>query len=280
MPKRLWMTSKKRRKIKNLSLKKLLQAIYDNALVEENNIYWNYIAEIHYRGRRFEFEKAKELLTSKDALWREIGADILGQLGYKSKSFIDESVTLLLGLVNDENEDVIRSVLYALGHRYESRCVPYIVKYAKHKNKEIRHALAVALGTFEEQEAIEALIILCQDEDFDTRNWATFSLGRQCETNTEEIRDTLYENLKDEEKEVRGEALLGLALRKDMRVKEAIIEDLKNDFYGSWVFSSIVEMPDKEYMKLFETYILTLDISDKKAFKRDIEEVREVLNSL
>jgi hypothetical protein len=58
--------NKKRRKLAKLTLDKLLTAIYDNALIEENNIYWNYISEIHKRGRALEFEKAKALISSKD----------------------------------------------------------------------------------------------------------------------------------------------------------------------------------------------------------------------
>jgi len=118
------------------------------------------------------------------------------------------------------------------------------------------------------------------DDDFDTRNWATFSLAQICESDTPAIRDTLYKNLNDIESEVRGEALLGLATRKDTRVINAILEDLQSDFYGSWIFSAIVKMPDKRYLQYFDKYINSLHEEDKKAFDLDIKEAREALREV
>ena len=118
-----------------------------------------------------------------------------------------------------------------------------------------------------------------QDENFNVRNWATFSLAQITQSNTQTIRDALFKKLSDKELEVRGEALLGLALRKDNRAVDAIIEDLQKPFYGSWIFTAITEMPNKRYLPYFEKYIELLDTEDKKAFSLDIEEARETLEN-
>jgi len=94
---------------------------------------------------------------------------------------------------------------------------------------------------------------------------------------TSAIRNALYKNLNDIESEVRGEALEGLASRKDIRVINAIIEDLQRDFYGSWIFSAIVEMPDRRYLQYFDKYVDSLHEEDKKAFARDIEKALQAL---
>ncbi len=154
------MNQKKIRRVRKLSLQKLLDDIYKESSNPNNNIYWNYIHEIRKRGRLVEFEKAKELLYSKDALWREIASDILGQLGYRSNSFIEESVKLLLEcLKKEKNEDVIRSLIYSLGHRHDSSCVYEVSKYATSKNKDIREAVAFGLCGFKEDKAVNTLIL-------------------------------------------------------------------------------------------------------------------------
>lgn len=247
---------------------------------DNDDIYMDYIHELRTIGNDEVFNRAKVLVYSKDFVYRDIAASILSQIAYKSKTFKGESIHLLSRLLNDKNEDVIASSIYAFGHRKCTRYADKLASFATSKSLQIKEALAFALGGYENQKSIDALILLMKDENYDVRNWSTFSLAQITETNTQKIRNALFENLGDKEKEVRGEALLGLALRKDKRTQEAILEDLQHTFYGSWVFSSIVEMPDSRYMQYFDTYVDSLDDEDKKAFKSDIEEARLALRKI
>jgi len=243
----------------------------------DDDIYMDYIHELRIRGNREIFNLAKDLVYSRDSVYRDIAGSILSQIAYKTKSFRGESVHLLGKLLYDKNEDVICSAIYGFGHRKATRYADKLASFATSTYLDIRQALAFTLGGYENKKAIEALILLMSDEDYYTRNWSTFSLAQISISNTPIIRNALYKNLNDIESEVRGEALLGLASRKDERVKEAIIEDLQKEFYGSWIFTSIVEMPDSRYLKYFDTYIDTISEKDKKAFHHDIEEALEVL---
>lgn len=81
--------------------------------------YWNIIAELHSRGTSLEFNAAKTLTSFSDPVMREMGADILGQLGWSTKTFHIESVALLIDLLNDPHEDVVASAAFALGHRQD-----------------------------------------------------------------------------------------------------------------------------------------------------------------
>lgn len=206
---------------------------------ESEDDYWQIIAEIHKRGTCCEFDLAKILANSNDAVKREIGADILGQLGWsKNNSFHTESVSLLIELLSDNNEDVIVSAGFSLGHRNDARAIPSLLKLVRHANPKIRYGVVSALSGLENNKAIESLIILSHDKDLDVRNWATFGLGSQCETDTTELRAALLERTTDNESEIRGEALVGLARRKDLRIQRAVLEELEGEFYGSWVIEA------------------------------------------
>jgi len=263
--------------LKKLSTKQLILKAYHE---EDDDTYMKYIHVLRLRGNNEVFQLTKRLAYSRDSVYREIAASILNQFGYKTKLHKGESVYLLSRLLHDNNEDVIGNAIYGLGHRKCTRYADKLASFVTSKSLQIKEALSFALGGYENQKCIDALIILMRDENHDVRNWSTFSLAQINETNTPSVRDALFKNLNDEETEVRGEALLGLALRKDERVKDAIIEDLQKPFYGSWILDAIIEMPDSRYLTYFESYINTLDEEDKKAFNSNIEESWKYLTIL
>ena len=263
-----------RKELEKLTTKQLILKAYHE---ENDDTYMEYIHILRLRGNDEVFQLTKKLAYSKDSVYREIAASILSQFGYKIKCYKGESVHLLSKLLHDKNEDVVCTTIYAFGHRKCTRQADKLASFVTSKSLQIKEALSFALGGYENQKCIDALIVLMQDKNYDVRNWSTFSLAQITETNTQSIRDALFKNLSDEESEVRGEALLGLALRKDERVKDAIIEELQKPFYGSWIFDAIEEMPDNRYLPYFENYIKTLDEEDKKAFSSDIENVRKIL---
>ncbi len=263
---------------KNLPSKQLILKAYHEE--EDDDIYMEYIAILREREDDEVFQLTKKLVYSKVSVYREIAASILSQFGYKTKLYRGESIHLLAKLLNDKNEDVISNAIYAFGHRKSTRYADKFASFVTLNSLPIKEALAFTLGGYENQKSIDALVKLMQDENFDVRNWATFSLAQITQSNTQTIRDALFKNLSDTELEVRGEALLGLALRKDNRVVDAIIEDLQKPFYGSWIFTAITEMPNKRYLPYFEKYIESLDTEDKNAFSSDIEEAREALKGI
>ena len=259
---------------KKFTIQKLINKSYYE---KDEEKYLDYIWELRTRGNKEVFYQAKHLIYSKDDIYRKIGADILAQFGYKTKLYRGENIYLLAKLLDDKNESVVASAIYGLGHKHSVRYADKLASFTKSSSLEIKRALAFALGGFEKPKAIKALIELMNDNDFDVRNWATFSLGSICESNTSQIRQALHHKLTDCEPEIHGEAMIGLALRKDERVKEAIIKDLQQEFYGSWIFESIVEMPDIRYKNYFQNYIENLEQEDKKAFQIDIQNAKKAL---
>jgi len=262
--------------LKKLTISQLFHRAY---LEEDDEKYMEYINELRKRGNSKVFNLAKEYAYSQDPIKRDISASVLSQIAYKSGAFKGEAIYLLSKLLNDKNSAVLISAIYAFGYRKCLRYAKKLASFVKLDSKEINEALAFSLGGYENEDAVDTLILLMKNRDFDIRNWATFSLAQITEMNNQKICDTLFANLNDE-KEIRGEAILGLARRKDKRVIEAITEDLQSEFYGSWIFEAICKMPNKKYLQYFDKFIENLDIEDKKAFETDIKEAKEALVKL
>ncbi|HNG94367.1 MAG TPA: HEAT repeat domain-containing protein [Acidobacteriota bacterium] len=202
------------------------------------------IRTLHRRGGQTEFDTAAQLCQSDDARCRELGADILGQLKSDQQDFQTEAVDVLLTLLNDSNEDVLYSPIIALGHRQDERSVSALCALADHLSPEIRSAVAIALGGLVDELALETLIRLTADTDLDTRNWATFGLGSLTPYDTPELREAFLLRATDENHEVRGEALVGLARRGDHRALVLIQQELDQDEIGILVLEACEYLGD------------------------------------
>ncbi|NLX11974.1 MAG: hypothetical protein GXY36_20190 [Chloroflexi bacterium] len=212
------------------------------------------IGVLHYRGSEEVFEAAQGLCASERPLERELGVRILGTLGWDTPTFVDESVQILIERLQDQDEEVIAAAAKSLGDRNHPKAIPYLLKLIDHPNPSIRSGVVWGLSGHDNEMAIKGLIILSQDEDDDIRNWATFGLGDLTEVNIPELRAALIDRLNDNIPEVRGEALLGLARRKDERVIQPIIRELEGKFEGIWALEAAAILANP----ILYPYLLTL----------------------
>ncbi|GAC30857.1 hypothetical protein [Brumicola pallidula] len=194
--------------------------------IEQNNWDTN-LGLVHYRGGEEEFQLGKTYLNSHDPLDRGVGADILGQLGWRDKTFLDLSVNLLISALQDKVDTVVYCACIALGHRCDEKAIAHVIKFAQSPSTEIRNGVVFALLGQESTEAIDVMVLLSCDEDIDTRNWAMFGLGTQIASDSPEIRQALLKGTSDEDSEIRGEALVGLANRKDSGIVELLLNEWK-----------------------------------------------------
>ncbi|WP_194863358.1 HEAT repeat domain-containing protein [Myxococcus sp. AB036A] len=191
---------------------------------EDDERAWDAIRTLHCRGTRDVLDAAIQLLGTSSAKARGRGADILGQLGAGNPVFSGERGEALLDLLRREREPlVLLSAGVALGHMVEPRALTELIGLANHPAAEARYGAVHGLAVLDAPEAVEALIQLSADEDRDVRDWATFGLGTlQEEIDTPRLRDALAVRLGDEDPEIFGEALVGLAARKDPRAVGAV----------------------------------------------------------
>lgn len=184
------------------------------------------LALISYRGGEDEFLLGKEYCESDDAGDRATGADILAQLGWGDQTFQNESIEILTGLLGDSDPRVVYCAAIGLGHRFASTAIPALIQHVSHPDPLVRYGVAFGLLRHEDPAAIEAMVQLATDEDRDVRNWAVFGLGTLIECDLPEIRDVLRLALDDDDFEIRGEALVGLAKRGN----PAIVSDLLHEW--------------------------------------------------
>ena len=59
---------------------------------------------VQYRGGKAEFEIAAQLAQSSLAHERRVAADILAQLGWQERTYLSESIEILLRLLNESEE--------------------------------------------------------------------------------------------------------------------------------------------------------------------------------
>jgi HEAT repeat protein len=232
-------------------LQKMLLDFFLWKSLKDEDAYWDIVGVLRCRGSYEVFEAASKLCEIKNPKFRELGVQILAQLGTPKKDFSDESGVILLKLLeNEENIDVVIAIAFAFGHLKDSRGVVPLVKYKNHFRADVRESIVFGLLGQEDELAINALIELSADENQDVRNWATFGLGDMIETDTQAIRDTLFQRVVDEkgdtdlEAEIRGEALLGLAKRKDKRVINFLIKELSGNYVGKLPVEAAREIGD------------------------------------
>ena len=158
-----------------------------------------------------------------------------------------ESTDILTGMLSaEEDAQVLSSILIALSFQDSADAISLIIRFADHSNPAVRHAVVLALASTECSDAIACLCAQSKDADDNVRDWATFTLGTLFETDTPRIRDALFERITDRHDDTRGEALLGLARRKDSRVIDALHKEFESDCVGALAVEAAEAMASPE----------------------------------
>jgi HEAT repeat protein len=200
--------------------------------------------QLHHASRDL-FEQACQFCRSNDAHERRVGADILAQLGEPCDTFHEEAVVALLSMLEQEQEPrVLLSIGSALGFRADPRAIEPLTHFKNHSESRVRFGVVSGMRGHEEELAIQTLIELSTDPDTDVRDWATFGLGSQIETDTPAIREVLFARLTDEDEETRSEAMVGLARRHDPRMVEPLLAKLKEGWYDRNLFEAAEKIGD------------------------------------
>lgn len=194
---------------------------------------------------------------------QELAAHILGQGRMEHKSMESQCVAELRRILSQASDaSLLTSAIHAIGHRRDAGIVDAVLPFATHENANVRYAVASSLGACEDDEAIQALITLSRDSDYDVRNWATFGIGTLTERDTPEIRDALAARLDEEGEEAHGEALVGLVTRRDPRAIKPLLEHLNESTDGDLIplvwdcVDKLIEFRNEyppEWTPLFET---------------------------
>jgi hypothetical protein len=193
----------------------------------DNEEYWRPIRILQHR-LSDEFERIRGLSCSPNLKEQDVSATILGQNSVKDKYDVQRCQFALGEMLSrpDINSPPLASILFALGHLKAPGYIAMLLRFQGHADAEVRYAVTTSLGGSDEERAIDALIKLSRDDDFEVRNWATFGLGSLTETDSEDIRRALVDRLSETDDEIRGEALVGLVSRHDTRAIEPLRKEV------------------------------------------------------
>lgn len=96
---------------------------------DEGDAYWDWIRELHKRGTRAVFERAAELCSASDARSRQLGLDILAQLGYEvGRPFLEDVLRIATRLDGDSDAAVRKAALSALAHQVDGRALRTVLR--------------------------------------------------------------------------------------------------------------------------------------------------------
>lgn len=203
------------------------------------------VTVLHYKGSREVLEAAKRLCVSESADERQLGANILGQLGMPDRTFPDECFEILAAMLTKETDpNVLECIGVAFGHLKDPRAIELLLPLRRHANSDVRFGVALGLTGHDRPDVIEALIELSRDSEELVRTWATFALGTMISADTPEIREALFARISDPHDETRGEGLVGLALRKDQRVIKLLIWELSSGNAGPFTLEAAEAIGD------------------------------------
>ena len=263
---------------KNWTSDKLFQRLLEN---KTQRTYWENISELRKRVSQDVYDRSTLLARSNNDNEKIIGIDVLAQLGFDPRLNKSQTVQLYFELLeNHQSPKVLYSILHAIGHNNENlkgTQISKLVEFKNHRYSNVRYSLVHALSGVESELAIETLIELSRDKNTEIRDWATFAIGSQIETNNSDIIDALWERIHDEDEKTRHEAIAGLSKRKDTRVKEILKKELKeiND-HGSLILESIEDYGDTDFIPLLELQIET----NKKTKQVNVEWLLDSLETL
>lgn len=245
----------------NSEVIKLFEKAYKAKI--DNNNYWNQIFELRKFVTAEMISKCFALINSDDLKSKEIGIDILSQLGQDRKGFATKMLDKIFEIFETStDEKLISKSLFAIGHNNKyirDKHFSVLEKFKSSNSTDIRYALTFSLLGIKRKAAIKILIELAQDKSIRIRDWATFGLGTQIETDTKEIRDILYKNSLSKNDQIRQEAIKGLANRNDERVEELILSELQKENFGTLFFDTLLNIKNSEQylpmiIRIYEKY--------------------------
>jgi hypothetical protein len=100
------------------------------------------------------------------------------------------------------------------------------------------------------------------------RDWATFGLGSLTDVDTPELRDALLARMSEDDDEIRGEALIGLARRHHPDALVLVRDELNRMFAGDWPIEAAELLADTSLHPALQAVWESLSPEDTAHFER------------
>lgn len=243
----------------NWSSEKLLERLLRNT---SERAYRANMHELRSRAEPGLIDLGMTLTSSSIERERMIGVDLLAQLGGSGRPFGKQVLKRYIELLPAEKSlQLQESILHGIGHNNRSLTVAQtsvLQPFSVSPHPDVRRATVQALLGVRNSVAVAILIALSRDKKSDIRDWATFGLGEQIETDAASLRAALWDRVNDRHRNTRAEAINGLAKRGDARIKPIILDALESETAGTLLFDAIAAMHDPDFLqplkRMYRTY--------------------------
>ncbi|CAM4468419.1 HEAT repeat domain-containing protein [Corallococcus exiguus] len=195
---------------------------------------WAAYEALRKRDQEEVFEAAVQLLRSPSARERSLGADLLVQAtGYDEEARLERGArsadVLLAAIPTEQDARVLWAMGHTLGYLADARAVPVLQALKDHPDSRVRLGVASGLSQLQSPVALQTLIELSRDGHASVREEAisALSLKDELAVDSPELRDAFLDRLSDEVTDIRTDSLIGLARRKDPRVRAPLRRELE-----------------------------------------------------
>lgn len=214
----------------NRQVKELFDEALEYLVGSEEDNYGCVIQELHRASSEKVYEIAKDMCGSAELKKRVLGIDVLAQLGVPELPFAEETKEVLARLLEcEEEKEVLVSACTAFGHLGSEKYIDKLLPLIDHSEPEVREAVVFGVMKNDTDEVTDALTNCLDDESSEVRNWATFAFVEYNNSNRPRVTGALRRRLGDGIQEVRGEALVALAQRKDEEGFRRLKDELKSN---------------------------------------------------
>lgn len=208
-------------------------------------------------------------IATNDPKLIALGIDVLGRLAIRPAD-AEEARHHLLKVARERGAEAPGNIRWSIAHALGSLgnvldgtsvdedAALLLAQFCQDADADVRWQVAAGLGallspdTEPSSALVEALIELTRDPDAEIRSWATMAIGSQLVSDGETIRNTLLDRLHDDDIEVRGEAVVGLAARSDPRGRRVLAELLQREDVGNTPLEAVIAYGDREWLPFLE----------------------------
>jgi HEAT repeat protein len=222
--------------------------------------YWVGVGAARMHSTQATFDACGLWSTAMSPTHRAAAADILAQLGPNgTRPFRDVSLPIVTALLNDQDAAVVEAAAFAIGHLRDaplaSDLIARLQTLEAHPDADVRLGVVHAYTSSTCDDGTPGLIRLSRDADTAVRDWATFGLGSMSSFDSQDLRAALVARLTDEDDNTRGEALVGLAVRKDSRALATIGAELARKIVSGFAIEAAAALPDHRFISNLETLL-------------------------
>lgn len=234
--------------LKGLSLDELVQLAVNESMIDSPAI-----AALQLREDTTSLARVMDLCTNKSFRMRVLGARVLS--GAYGKAHESEAVQALLQVLKSERSTQVQTA--CIGALYQLMAIERaqaVLPFVNSSSDSVRFAVAVALGGSDDPSAIEALRQLAADKDAEIREWAVFGIRLIVLSGGSkryaELKVCFREFLSDPAEKVRQEALAALALYKDTKALNMLVQELHKSAVSALVLEAAAAMANSKLYDL------------------------------